>query len=221
MRLFVQYCQFGFSNCYILGTELPAGDQASPRQASLREASLREAIIIDPGNMDETILNLIEHNNYTLRGVLVTHDHLNHVHGLRTLKRIYNADIYAVNHMIQEHKTTIVKDGDTLHIGPFEIEVILVPGHSSDSAIFKIGYLLFTGDALSAGLLGTTASSYGAEVQMTALRSKILSLPGNYAVLPGHGPPTTLEAERRYNAGIQFYEQNKNRRQPFTLEIWD
>jgi glyoxylase-like metal-dependent hydrolase (beta-lactamase superfamily II) len=215
-----------------LGTELSSGEdkgtlpeasfqEASPREASLPEALLREAIIIDPGNMDETILNLIEQNEYKLRGVLVTHDHLNHVHGLRTLKRIYDTDIYAVNHVILDHKTTMVKDGDTLNIGSFQVEVISVPGHSSDSAVFKIGHLLFTGDALSAGMVGTTASSYGAEVQMTALRSKLLSLPGNYVVLPGHGPPTSLESERRFNAGIQSYEQNKNKRQPFTMEIWD
>jgi glyoxylase-like metal-dependent hydrolase (beta-lactamase superfamily II) len=232
MRLFFHYCQFGFSNCYLLGTELSAGEdgkvrrnapskQASRREASLPKAPLREAIIVDPGNMDETILNLIELNKYTLRGVLITHDHLNHVHGLRTLKRIYDTNIYAVNHVILEHKTSMVKDGDTLKLGPFVIEVISVPGHSSDSAVFKIGHLLFTGDALSAGLVGTTASSYGAEVQMTALRSRILSLPGNYVVLPGHGPPTSLEVERRFNAGIQFYEQSKNKRQPFTMEIWD
>jgi glyoxylase-like metal-dependent hydrolase (beta-lactamase superfamily II) len=215
-----------------VGTELPEEEDGetrhdgplkkiSLRKATPREASLREAIIVDPGNMDETILTLIERNNYTLRGVLVTHDHLSHVRGLRTLKRIYDADIYAVNHMILDQRTTRVKDGDTLHIGPFVVEVISVPGHSSDSAVFKIGYWLFTGDALSAGLLGSTASSYGAEVQMTALRSKILSLPGNYAILPGHGPPSSLEAERRFNVGIQFYEQSKNKRQPFTMEIWE
>lgn len=222
MRLFFHYCQFGFSNCYVVGTEIPAGDNGETRhEASRREAALPEAIIIDPGNMDETILNLIERNNYRLRGVLITHDHLSHVRGLRTLKRIYDADIYAVNHLILDHKTIMVKDGDSLKLGPFKVEVISVPGHSSDSAVYKIGYWLFTGDALSAGLLGTTASSYGAEVQMTALRSKIFSLPGNYAVLPGHGPPSCLEAERRFNVGIQFYEQNKNTRQPFTVEIWD
>jgi glyoxylase-like metal-dependent hydrolase (beta-lactamase superfamily II) len=222
VRLFFHYCQFGFSNCYVVGTEIPAGDNGETRhEASRREAALPEAIIIDPGNMDETILNLIERNNYRLRGVLITHDHLSHVRGLRTLKRIYDADIYAVNHLILDHKTIMVKDGDSLKLGPFKVEVISVPGHSSDSAVYKIGYWLFTGDALSAGLLGTTASSYGAEVQMTALRSKIFSLPGNYAVLPGHGPPSCLEAERRFNVGIQFYEQNKNTRQPFTVEIWD
>jgi glyoxylase-like metal-dependent hydrolase (beta-lactamase superfamily II) len=202
VKVFFHYCNFGFSNCYILGTDTEP----------------REAIIIDPGTMDKTILDFIEQNNYRLLGVLVTHDHLNHVHGLRTLKRIYDVEIYAVNHIILEHRTTMVKDGDTFDLGPFHIGVISVPGHSSDSAVFKINHLLFTGDALNAGMLGTTASSYGAEVQMVALRTKIFPLPGNYVVLPGHGPPSTLETERRFNAGIQIFEQHKNKRRSFRTE---
>jgi glyoxylase-like metal-dependent hydrolase (beta-lactamase superfamily II) len=151
--------------------------------------------------------------------VLITHDHLNHVHGLRTLKRIYNTDIYAVNPVIREHRARRVRDGDTVTIGPFRIDVISVPGHSSDSAVYRIDHLLFTGDTLSAGLVGNTPSSYGAAVQMTALRSKILSLPGDYTVLPSHGPPSTLEVERRYNAGIQLYDQNRNHRPAFKVDI--
>jgi glyoxylase-like metal-dependent hydrolase (beta-lactamase superfamily II) len=210
MKLFFHYCPFGFSNCYILGTETTGGGENSPM-----------ALIIDPGAMDKGILNFVENNNYTLQGVLITHDHRNHVRGLRTLKRIYNAEIYAINHIIMDHRTTLVRDGDVLRIGPFTIEVISVPGHSSDSAVFKAGRLLFTGDALSAGLVGSTASSYGASVQMTALRSKILSLPGDYVVLPGHGPPSSLEAERSFNAGTEQYEQHKNRRRQFAPEFFE
>jgi glyoxylase-like metal-dependent hydrolase (beta-lactamase superfamily II) len=206
VKLFVHYCPHGFSNCYIAGTD--------------PDAASREAVIIDPGIMDKGILDRIEQHNYRLMGVLVTHDHQNHVHGLRTLKRIYDVEIYAVNHIIQEHKTNRVKDGDSFTIGSFPVEVISVPGHSSDSAVFKINHLLFTGDALNAGMLGTTASSYGAEVQLTALRTKLFSLPGNYVVLPGHGPPSTLDTERRFNAGIQMLDQHKNKPRSFTMETW-
>jgi glyoxylase-like metal-dependent hydrolase (beta-lactamase superfamily II) len=54
---------------------------------------------------------------------------------------------------------------------------------------------------------------------MTALRSKILSLPGDFTVLPAHGPPSTLETERRYNAGIKFYEHTWDHRPRFRIEI--
>jgi glyoxylase-like metal-dependent hydrolase (beta-lactamase superfamily II) len=240
MKLFFHYCLPGFNNCYILGTDetdlpnegasrqkahevllqTPLRETASHEETS-RETPPHDAIIIDPGVMDEEILTFIERNDYTLRGVLLTHDHRNHVRGLRTLKRIYNAEIYAVNPLILDQRATLIRDGDILFIGPFRIEVISVPGHSSDSAVFKVGNLLFTGDAISAGLVGTTASSYGAAVQMTALRSKLLSLPGDFTVLPGHGPPTSLEAERRFNAGVQMFEQRSRHRPSFTLEIFE
>jgi glyoxylase-like metal-dependent hydrolase (beta-lactamase superfamily II) len=176
-----------------------------------------EAIIIDPGEMGADILNFIEGHEYNLKAVLVTHDHKNHIRGLRTLKRIYNTEVYAINHIIADQKTNLLRDEGEFTIGPFRIEVIAVPGHSSDSAVYKIGNWLFTGDAMSAGLVGRTPSSYGAAIQIAAIRSRLLSLPGDCIVFPGHGPPSTLEAERQFNAGILFYEQTKRKRPTYNL----
>jgi glyoxylase-like metal-dependent hydrolase (beta-lactamase superfamily II) len=169
--------------------------------------------------MGADVLNFIENNEYRLKGVFITHDHKNHVRGLRTLKRIYNTDIYAVNHIIMDQRANLVRDGDVIGIGPFRIEVISVPGHSSDSAVYKVGNWLFTGDTMSAGLVGSTPSSYGAAVQVAAIRSRLLSLPGDFIVFPGHGPPSTLEAERQFNAGILLHEQNKRKRPSYTIGI--
>ena len=207
MKLFFQYCSFGFSNCYVLGNE----DENSEYEKS--------AIIVDPGSMEKATLHNIENNNFNLKAVLITHDHLGHVRGLRTLKRIYDAEIYSVNQTIMDHKTNIVKDGDYINIAGFMVEVISIPGHSSDSAVYKIGNLLFTGDVLTAGLVGSTASAYGTATQMNKLRSRLLSLPGDYVVLPGHGPPTTLEAERRFNADIYFYDLSRTKRPAFKVDI--
>jgi glyoxylase-like metal-dependent hydrolase (beta-lactamase superfamily II) len=207
MKLFFHYCSYGFSNCYILGAEnSPKGQQ-------------NVAIIIDPGSMENVTLETIEDNNFDLKAVLITHEHINHVQGLRTLKRIYNAGVIAVNQNIMDHKTTRVKDGDKLVIGGFTVEVISIPGHSSDSVVYKIGDLLFTGDVLTAGLVGSTASAYGMATQMNKLRSRVLSLPGDYVVLPGHGPPSTLEAERRFNAAIFNYDQSRTKRPVFKVDI--
>ena len=200
MKLFFQYCSYGFSNCYILGGE-------------------NSAIIIDPGSIENITLETIENNNFNPAAVLITHDHLGHVRGLRTLKRIYNAEVFAVNQIILDHRTTIVKDGDIINIAGFTVEVISIPGHSSDSAVYRIGSMLFTGDVLTAGLVGSTASAYGAATQMNKLRSRLLSLPGDYVVLPGHGPPSTLEAERRFNTDIFHYDQNRSRRPPFRVDM--
>jgi glyoxylase-like metal-dependent hydrolase (beta-lactamase superfamily II) len=221
VKLFYHYCRFGFSNCYILGTDIPEEEEsgkADSGEPSRPERAPREAVIVDPGEMDKQILRFIENNDYNLRGVLITHDHLNHVRGLGTLKRIYRTEIYAVNPVIREHKTNMVRDGDIVAIGSFKFHVISTPGHSSDSAVFMTERMLFTGDSLSAGLVGRTASAYGARVQMTALQSKILSLPGDFVILPSHGPPSTLEAERRYNAGIKFYEHNWEHHPHFRID---
>jgi len=202
MKLYFHYCSFGFSNCYVLG----AGENS-------------DAIIIDPGNMDKPILECIESNNFQLKAVFITHDHIGHVRGLRTLQRIYQTEVFAINRQIMDRKTALIKDGDNIVIGSFNIEVISIPGHSSDSAVFLIDNLLFTGDVLTAGLVGTTDSAYGETTQMNKLRSRLLSLPGDYTVLPGHGPPSTLEAERRFNAGIARYDAKKPRKPAFKLDF--
>ncbi|MCL2042663.1 MAG: MBL fold metallo-hydrolase [Treponema sp.] len=199
MKLFFHYCSFGFGNCYVLGSA--------------------DAIIIDPGHMAKQLLEFIETNDFFLRAVLITHDHKTHVQGLRTLKRIYNTDVYAINRVIQDSQTIPVKDGDIIDIGPFNVEVISIPGHSADSVVYRIGTLLFTGDVLTTGLVGTTASAYGAKTQINKLRSRILSLPGDYTVLPGHGPPSTLEAERRFNADINDYNDLQNRKPGFKIQL--
>ena len=200
MKLYFHYCPSGFSNSYLLGMD-------------------SDAIIIDPGVMDTNVLRLIENNNYYLRGIFITHDHPHHVHGLSTIMRIYDTAIYAINPVIGEHRATLVRDGDLVEVGSFRTEVISIPGHSADTAVFKIDRFLFTGDTLTAGLVGSTASAYASANQLTALRSKILSLPGDYTVLPGHGPPSTLEAERRFNLGLNSFDQQKNRRPAFRVEL--
>jgi glyoxylase-like metal-dependent hydrolase (beta-lactamase superfamily II) len=192
----------GGSNSYVVGTE----------------NAPKEAILIDPGIMDVSILNSIEENGYKLRAVLVTHGHLSHVNGIKTLKRIYDVDIYCISPVIKENKTIPVRDGEILRIGSFCVEVIAVAGHSADSAVFRIERMLFTGDAISAGLTGRTASVYAAANQINALRGKILSLPGDYSIFPGHGPPTSLEAERRFNTGILSYRDYASRHHSYSFE---
>jgi len=207
MKLFFQYCSYGFSNCYIIGADASGGSEPT------------SAIIVDPGSMENITLETIENNNFDIKAVLVTHDHLSHVRGLRTLKRIYDAEIFAVNQSIMDHKATMVKDGDRLRIADFNVEVISIPGHSSDSVVYRIRGVLFTGDVLTAGLVGSTASAYGAATQMDKLRSRLLSLPGDYVVLPGHGPPSTLEAERRFNTDIFNYDQKRSKSPAFRVEL--
>jgi glyoxylase-like metal-dependent hydrolase (beta-lactamase superfamily II) len=199
MVLFFHYCSQGFSNCFLVGTEFDKSSSAGQK---------REALIIDPTQIDEPIITFIESNHYRLKAVLLTHDHANHSYGLRSLMRIYeNLAIYAANPVVQGYKTTMLRDGDTFTAAGFEIEAIAAPGHSADSLIYRVNQALFTGDALTAGLLGSTASSYAAMREVSVIQHKIFGLPGNYLVFPSHGPPSTLNTERQFNAGISIYEQ--------------
>ncbi|MDR2150063.1 MAG: MBL fold metallo-hydrolase [Spirochaetaceae bacterium] len=206
MKLFFNYSPGGFSNCYLLGTDNTDNDE-NP-----------EAVLVDPGCIDMTLINRIESNNYKLKAVLITHDHKHHVHGLHTLLRIYDVKIFGFNHCIAGYKTIIVRDADKLDINNFHIEVISVPGHSSDSVVYKIEHILFTGDLLCAGLLGSTDSTYSAATQMMSVK-KIFTLPGDFTIMPGHGPPSSLEAERHFNAGVQFYEQKKYYRPRWSVDL--
>ena len=212
MRVYFHYCPSGFSNCYLLGTDSDSG----PLQP---ESPQPEAIIVDPGMLDTVLLSIIETNNFLLKGVLITHDHPHHVRGLRAIMRIYDTEIFAINPVVAGNRTTLVRDGEIVNAGSFKIEVFSIPGHSADSAVFRIDRLLFTGDAMTAGLLGNTASSYSAANQVSALRKKILSLPGDYTILPGHGPPSSLEAERRFNLELNSFEQRKNQRPAFRVDL--
>ncbi|MDR3325266.1 MAG: MBL fold metallo-hydrolase [Spirochaetaceae bacterium] len=197
MKVFSHYCPQGFGNCYMLGSD--------------GEETPRDALIIDPGDMDTTILNFIEGHQHTLKGILITHNHLNHVRGVRTLMHIYQTPIYAAQQNIFEYKTHIVCDGDAFNIGDFHIEVISVPGHSADSVVYKVDHFLFTGDALSAGMMGATPSPYGAMNQIAKIQNHIFTLRGDYLVFPGHGPPSTLGGERKNNVDIGRYLENKRK----------
>ena len=214
VKVFFHYCARGFSNCYIVGRQLAAAPESElPPE--------REAILIDPGCMDEVLLKYIEKEEYNLKGVLITHNHENHVRGVRTLMRIYNTPVYAMQPAIYEYKTNIVHDGGVFSIGSFQIEVISIPGHSADSVIYKIAHFLFTGDAISAGMLGSTPSSYGSMRQIAKIQNTIFPLQGNFAIFPGHGPPSTLNVERHYNVSVEYFHENKTKldRSRFNLSL--
>jgi glyoxylase-like metal-dependent hydrolase (beta-lactamase superfamily II) len=197
MKLYFHYCLGSFCNCYVAA------------QDSVDGLGKGQAIIVDPGTVDENIINLLEDSGYELKAALLTHDHLTHTYGLHCLKRIYDFEIFAATPLVRGYKANLVKDGEVFDAGPFSIKVISVPGHSADSVVYMIDNLLFTGDALTAGIIGVTTNSYGSMQQSAALENKVFTLRGNYVVLPGHGPPSSLTAERRYNAGIKKYHLKK------------
>jgi len=182
MKLFLHFAVVGFSNTYLLGPD-EGGD----------------ALLIDPAVMDIQLLRLIEGNRYFIRHVLLTHNHDAHTDGLRTLRKIYDFDIYCGSSPKAPRESRKLRDGEPLRLGEITVDPILVAGHSPDSFVYKIGNMLFTGDALLAGKVGATPSFEARSHLLDALHNKVASQTGDLLVFPGHGPPSTMEAERRFN----------------------
>ena len=159
----------------------------------------KEALIVDPGSLNPQVINQIETEHYNLVAVLITHNHASHINGLKTLMRIYSPKIYSSDWEILDNQTEVITGDGKIRIPGMSVNYYTVPGHTADSMVYKIGNVLFTGDSLSAGKLGTTNSSYSKHILKSNLEEKILSQEENTVVLPGHGPPTTIGAELNFN----------------------
>ena len=185
MKLLCHFPAVGVSNTYVVGPEI-GGD----------------AILVDPGRFDVPLLELIEGAGFYIRAVLVSHDHKNHIQGLNTLLKIYDAAIFAGNDSVKGFPAIPVSGGTCIRTSGYEVDVIDIEGHSNDSRVFKVGSYVFTGDVLSAGRIGTSPSSEAGQRLVETIRTRLLNLPDDTLVLPGHGPPTTISVERSWNPGL-------------------
>jgi hydroxyacylglutathione hydrolase len=181
MKIYTHFSVLGFSNSYLIGN--PGGG---------------DAILIDPGVMDLPLLEMIEKNGYYVRHILITHSHESHIRGGNTLLKIYSAEVYGGARNLLKPDSRQVKDGEILDLSGTEVECIEVPGHSSDSLVFRIGSLFFTGDVLRAGGIGATPNRYAQALLINAIQSRLLTYEQG-RIFPGHGPPSTIQSERRFN----------------------
>lgn len=186
MKIYYHLNAVGFSNCYVVVNE---------------ETS--QALIIDPGKITEEIISQIEDNHLQLEAVLVTHNHGSHVHGLQTLKKIYNPKVYAADWEVSQNSETIISGDGKVQIAGMNVRYMAIPGHTSDSMIYYIGNIIFTGDVLSAGYIGSTNSSYSEFILKSNIEKKIMSQQEGTILMPGHGPPATLESIKAFNKDFQ------------------
>ncbi len=182
MKLVSYFHEAGISNTYIIG---PA-DGGS-------------AILIDPGRFSESLFELIEENRFDIKGVLITHIHSNHVGGLRTLLKIYKAVIVAGSTSVTGFQSLLADYGSRKTIDCFEYEVLPVKGYSEDSRIYRINSCIFTGDMIFAGRIGYVKNTGALTNLRQSLKENLLTLNDDFLLLPGHGPPSTIRAERRFN----------------------
>jgi len=186
MKIYQHYSIYGFSNTYIVGNEEESA-----------------AVIIDPAEVTTMMIEQLESKKLQLKAILVTHNHIHHIRGLKTLMRIYSPAVYASNTKIFDTVCRKVRDLDVFEEGGFSIQAFAIPGHSQDSIVYKIDSCLFTGDALHAGIIGKTTSAFNAQALAERLTSKLLGLPDDTMLFPGHGPPSTIGTEKKFNIGLQ------------------
>ena len=108
----------------------------------------------------------------------------------------------AANASVGGQSCRVVRDGERFEVCGMRAEALSVPGHSSDSIVYRVERVLFTGDTLEAGAIGSTLSRYGGNLLRQGLAQKVLSQDESCVILPGHGPPSTVLAERRFNLGF-------------------
>lgn len=181
----------------------------------------REAMVIDPGDDIAEVLGLVRKHGLTVKQIVVTHAHIDHVGGAMKLRQLAGAPIllnqndYALLKMLDMQAAWVgmaapgkveidqpLVEGEKLRAGGLEATVLHTPGHTEGSIClyFSAQQKLIAGDTLFAGSIGRTDLPGGSfEKIMSSLHQRVLALPDETIVVPGHGPLTTIGEERESN----------------------
>jgi hydroxyacylglutathione hydrolase len=185
----------------------------------------REAMVIDPGDQIEDIRAILRQENLTLKQIVITHAHIDHVGGAMKLKAATGAPIlmnqndHMLLKMLDMQAAWVgmrapgavqiddsLEEGRVLQIGPVNSNIICTPGHTEGSicVYFPQEKKLIAGDTLFAGSIGRTDLPGGSmEKIMRSLHQSVMALPDETEVTPGHGPVTTIGEERQTNPFLQ------------------
>ena len=191
-------------NCSILGDE-----------------TSREAMVIDPGDDIPAIQAVLQRHGLTVKYIVITHAHIDHIAGARRLKRLtgapilYNQNDLPLVKMMDVQASWLrvptpevappdapLTNNQTLAISGLSGTILHTPGHTQGSVCLYVPdhSLLLAGDTLFAGSVGRTDLPGGDTEQLIrSIHDRILPLPDEVTVVPGHGPNTTIGAERQSN----------------------
>ncbi len=172
----------------------------------------KEAVVIDSGFEHKKILRSIKLKGLTLKAIILTHSHQDHIHEAHLLQKETGATVYMHPKTkwltskkrpfnIDGEYVEDVEDGDYIDIGPLELEVIHTPGHSPGSICLYTEGALFTGDLLFKGAVGRTNFEGGSLREIKkSLTDRLAHIPDETKVYPGHGESTSLGKERKTNS---------------------
>jgi glyoxylase-like metal-dependent hydrolase (beta-lactamase superfamily II) len=192
------------TNCFVIGDD-----------------ETKDAIVIDPADEAPTIMKAVEAEGWTVRKILATHAHFDHVLGTRDLKEatgapfyLHRDDVPLLGQMQAGVKAffgidvppapkpdEFVDEGDVIEVGGIRLEVIFTPGHAPGHVTYVTdGDIIFSGDCLFQMGIGRTDLPGGNhELLMTSITERLLSFDDDVQVAPGHGPLTTIGYERKVN----------------------
>ena len=183
--------------------------------------STKQGMIIDPGADADVIMRTVQETGLSISVIAITHAHMDHVGALRQVRQKTHAQ-FAIHEAekgfvfstpmrmltsigVSPVKSppkpdTLLKDGDMIDLGDLHFRVLYTPGHSSGGICLSGHGIVFSGDTLfKFGIGRTDFPGMSHERLMNSIRTKLMALPDETVVYPGHGPPTTIGDERRGN----------------------
>ena len=186
----------------------------------------KEAIIVDPGMINDSEINVIDEfitkNNLSLTHLINTHMHIDHAFGVSYIKDKYHiklecnsndqflaqrlkdqATMFGLPISIEDLQIEVdLKNGDELNIGNEKLIILQVPGHSPGSIVLHApqSSFIISGDVLFNSSIGRTDLPGGSHSQLiSSINNKLMTLPEDTIVYPGHGPETTIGQEKQIN----------------------
>lgn len=167
----------------------------------------QRAALVDPAGIGANLLRILREGAYHLQYILITHKHADHCDATADVADafpdakivMHAADVGAIGTL--RSRATLLNDGAGLPFGKSaQIRMLHTPGHTDGSSAYLFASTLFTGDTLFAGSVGGAygdASTYS-DI-LNSIRSKMFTLADETAVMPGHGPPSTIAQEKAHN----------------------
>jgi glyoxylase-like metal-dependent hydrolase (beta-lactamase superfamily II) len=178
-----------------------------------------QCLVIDPGDETQRLIDIIEQNNLKPERIINTHNHVDHLLRVAEFKKHYKISFHICEkdlpllESLQEQALlfgldeteipvvdSFVKDGDQFNLGDLNYSICETPGHSPGSICILFPGHVFVGDVLFQDSIGRTDLYQGDYNQLIrSIKEKLLVLPDETIVYPGHGPTTTIGQEKRYN----------------------